>query len=233
MKKLFTVVVALAMLLTFCVPAFAGEAVNGLTDANAKELATAIEQYVTTNPNVDLADPAARALMVQQVVDNITLSNYGVALQNVVSIEDAVTAIQTDYIDLLTEADAASLKSELGAAIEKAYAERPGVSVFDPSEVGDNIADGFAPNDLAGLFNSLRGAISSLADRLSNVFNGGNSEEDPGASDEPTTDTPSGNEADFGGTSANGDTMLTSVIAVASVAAIASAALVLTKKKEK
>lgn len=237
MKKLFTVVVALAMLLAFCVPAFAGDAINALTEPNALELATAIEQYVVDNPSVDLADPDARALMVQQVVGGITIDNYGVDLQNVESIEAAVTAFRTDYIDLLTEADAASLKSELGAEIAKAYGERPGISVFDPSEIGDNIADGFAQSDLAGLFDSVRGAISSLADRLTSVFSGGNSEEDPGtdpgSSDEPATDTPAGNEADFGGTSANGDTALTSVIAVASVAALASAALVLTRKKEK
>ncbi len=236
MKKLFTVVVALAMLLALCVPAFAGDAVNALTEPNAKELATAIEQYVTNNPNVNLADPAARASMVQQVVGSITLSNYGDSLQNSQSIEDAVTAIQTDYIDLLTAADAASLKSELGAAIDEAYGERPGISMFDPSGIGDNIADGFAQNDLAGLFDSMRGAISSLADRLSGVFSGGGNEEDPGDPDdgnnagETTTTQQVDNE--FGGTSANGDTMITSVAAVAAVAAIASAALVLTKKKK-
>ena len=110
------------------------------------------------------------------------------------------------------------------------------VCMFDPSGIGDNIADGFAQNDLAGLFDSMRGAISSLADRLSGVFSGGGNEEDPGDPDdgnnagETTTTQQVDNE--FGGTSANGDTMITSVAAVAAVAAIASAALVLTKKKK-
>ena len=237
MKKLFTVVVALAMLLALCVPAFAGDAVNALTEPNAKELATAIEQYVTNNPNVDLADPAARASMVQQVVDGITLSNYGDSLQNSQSVEDAVNAIQKDYIDLLTAADAASLKSELGAAIDKAYGERPGISVFDPSGIGDNIADGFAQNDLAGLFDSMRGAISSLADRLSGVFSGSGNEEDPGdpgdGNNAGETTTTQQVEKEFGGDDGSpGDTMITSVAAVAAVAVIASAALVLTKKKK-
>lgn len=235
MKKLFSVVIALAMLLAFCVPAFAGDAVNALTDENAMEIATAIEKYVADNPSADLADPAVRAAVVKQVVAGVTLDNYGESMQNIVSIDLAVSAIQADYSDLLTDEDAASLKTELLDAVDKAYAERPGISIFDPSEIGGNLADGMAQGDLAGLFDSMRGAISSLADRLSSVFNRGGSSEDPGndGNDEPTTQPQgSGNGSDFEGDKAHGDTALTPVIAVASVAALASAALVLTKKKE-
>ncbi len=231
MKKFSAIFVALVMMLALCIPAFAGDAISALTNTSAFEIATAIEEYIAVNPSASFADETTRAAAVNQVVSRVTIDNYGDSVKNAISIDAAVEAVKADYSDVLADADAESLKTELLSALQKAYAERPGISTFDPSQVVDNIADGFTQNDLSGLFDTLRNTITDLSDRLSGVFSGiGGS---TGTGDSTPTDTPDDNNADntdnnFGASEPTGDT---AIYAVAGVAAVAAVALVLTKKK--
>ncbi len=232
MKKLSACLLALVMMVALCVPAFAGDAVNALTDANAKEVADAVVAYVAANGETVFADEAARTQMVTSVVRGLTIENYSDDRATETSLTTAFTALQADYPETLTADDAAALQAQFAEAIAKAYAARPGVSTFDPSEVGDNIASGFSDSDLSGLFDSLRGAVSSLGDRLQDVLRGDSSGSttDPGS--DGNTDSGDADEEDniYGGGPPNGDT---AVFAVVGVAAVAGAALVLTRKKSK
>lgn len=225
MKKLSACLLALVMMAALCVPSFAGNAVNALTDANAKEIGDAVVTYVTANGATVFADDAQRGQMVTTVVRGLSIANYSNEVANATSIALAVEALQADYPDDLTADVAATLQTELLTAIQNAYAARPGVSTFDPSEVGDNIADGFSDSDLSGLFDSLRNAVSDLGDRLEGVFrqSGGGSSSTGGDDTTPTESTT------FAGEPATGDT---AIYAIAGVAAASAIALVLTRKKK-
>ncbi len=231
MKKIFSVLVALTMLFALCVPAFAGEAIDALTDPNAKAIATALEQYIGTYA-YSFADDAGRTEAAKFVTTKLPLDNFGEDVKNAISVEAAVNAFATDYSEAIAAEDTDALKDALMAEIRTAYANRPGVSTYDPSQVVDNIADGFSDNDLSALFDTLRNTITDLSDRLSGAFadnstpSGGDATGDtPGDSNTA----PNGNNA-YGGTEPTGDT---AVYAVASVAAVAAVALVVTKKKSK
>lgn len=233
MKKFSAILVALVMMLALCIPAFAGDAINALTDTNAIEVATAIEEYIAVNPNASFADAATRAALVDSVTSAVTVANYGDNIKNAISIDLAVEAVKADYSDLLTDEDAESLKNELLTALQNAYAERPGISTFDPSQIADNIAGGFTENDLSGLFDTMRNTITDLSDRLSNVFSGlggGEGGNDGTDSTDNSDNSSANNGADnsFGASEPTGDT---AIYAVAGVAAVAAVALVLTKKK--
>ncbi len=226
MKKLSACLLALVMMVALCVPSFAGNAVNALTDANAKEIGDKVVTYVSANGVTAFEDDAQRAQMVTAVVRGLKIDNYGDEAANATSVALAVEALQADYPEDLTAETAATLQTELLAAIGDAYAARPGVSTFDPSQVGDNIASGFTDSDLSGLFDSLRNAVTDLGDRLEGVFrqNSGG-EETP---TEPTEEENTGNGSDYED-AATGDT---AVFAVAGVAAVSAIALVLTRKKK-
>ena len=226
MKKLSACLLALVMMVALCVPSFAGNAVNALTDVNAKEIGDEVVTYVTANGVTAFEDDAQRAQMVTAVVRGLDIDNYGDEAANATSVALAVEALQADYPEALTAETAATLQTELLAAIGDAYAARPGVSTFDPSQVGDNIASGFTDSDLSGLFDSLRNAVTDLGDRLEGVFrqNSGG-EETP---TEPTEEENTGNGSDYED-AATGDT---AVFAVAGVAAVSAIALVLTRKKK-
>ncbi len=226
MKKLSACLLALVMMAALCVPSFAGSAVNALTDANAKEIGDKVVTYVSANGVTAFEDDAQRAQMVTAVVRGLKIDNYGDEAANATSVALAVEALQADYPEDLTAETAATLQTELLAAIGDAYAARPGVSTFDPSQVGDNIASGFTDSDLSGLFDSLRNAVTDLGDRLEGVFrqNSGG-EETP---TEPTEEENTGNGSDYED-AATGDT---AVFAVAGVAAVSAIALVLTRKKK-
>ena len=225
MKKLSACLLALVMMVALCVPSFAGNAVNALTDVNAKEIGDAVVTYVTANGATVFADDAQRAQMVTAVVRGLDIDNYGDEAANATSVALAVEALQADYPEALTAETAATLQTELLAAIGDAYDARPGVSTFDPSQVGDNIASGFADSDLSGLFDSLRNAVTDLGDRLEGVFRQNSGEETP---TEPTDEENTGNGSDYED-AATGDT---AVFAVAGVAAVSAIALVLTRKKK-
>ena len=225
MKKLSACLLALVMMVALCVPSFAGNAVNALTDVNAKEIGDEVVTYVTANGVTAFEDDAQRAQMVTAVVRGLDIDNYSDDTANAASVALAVEALQADYPEDLTAETAATLQTELLAAIGDAYAARPGVSTFDPSQVGDNIASGFTDSDLSGLFDSLRNAVTDLGDRLEGVFRQNSGEETP---TEPTDEENTGNGSDYED-AATGDT---AVFAVAGVAAVSAIALVLTRKKK-
>lgn len=225
MKKLSACLLALVMMVALCVPSFAGNAVNALTDVNAKEIGDEVVTYVTANGATAFEDDAQRAQMVTAVVRGLDIDNYSDDTANAASVALAVEALQADYPEALTAETAATLQTELLAAIGDAYDARPGVSTFDPSQVGDNIASGFTDSDLSGLFDSLRNAVTDLGDRLEGVFRQNSGEETP---TEPTDEENTGNGADYED-AATGDTAVFAVLGVAAVSAIA---LVLTRKKK-
>lgn len=228
MKKTFSVLVALTMLFALCVPAFAGEAIEALTDPNAKAIATALEQYIGSYA-YSFADAEGRTEAAKFVTTKLQISNFGEDLKNAIYTESAVNAFATDYSEIITEEEATALKDTLLVEIRTAYANRPGVSTYDPSQVVDNIADGFSDKDLAGLFDTLRNTINDLSDRLSGAIED-NSTPEGDDSTTPGGGSESNGNNEYGGTEPTGDT---AVYAVAGVAAVAAVALVLTKKKSK
>lgn len=228
MKKFFAAAVALIMLFALCVPAFAGTAIDALTDANAKEIATAVAQQLDQNATANFSQQNYRDQFVDAAAAAITAANYDTAEKRNAAIDNAVAALQADYPDRqLTEENARLFKGALLPKIEKAYEESQlGIKPFDPSEVVENVADGFSDGDLDALFDTMRNTINDLSDRLTGAFNtvtgGSSSSGDSGSS---STDQP-----EFGGSDATGDT---AIFAVIGVAAVAGAALVLTRKKAK
>lgn len=225
MKKIFSVVVALMMLFALCVPAFAGTAVDALTDADAKAFAEAV---IASGNN--LKDAEAMPQAVQAGVSALSVEKLATAERRAEIASLAAQALAADYA--LTEDETAALEAQAVAAMAKAYDEKDlGISTFDPSDVVDNIADGFSDNDLAGLFDTLRNTITDLSDRLSGALtnnSGSNNTDTPDDNNNSNSDNTTDNT--YGGTEPTGDT---AVYAVAGVAAVAAVALVLTKKKSK
>lgn len=231
MKKFFAAVVALVMLFALCVPAFAGTAIDALTDANAKEIASAVAQQLDENATANFAAQNYRDQFVTAAVAGITAKNFDTEEKRVAAVDAAIAALQADYPDRqLTEENANAFKAELLPKLEKAYADSQlGVSTFDPSEVIDNVADGFSDGDLDALFDTMRNTINDLSDRLTGVFSG--IAGDSGSSDSgDSADNGSTDQPEFGGSDATGDT---AIFAVVGVAAVAGAALILTRKKAK
>lgn len=224
MKKIFSVAVALMMLFALCIPAFAGTAVDALTDKDAKAFAQAVIEN-----GGDLTNEETMAQAVKAGVKAVPVENLAEADRRAEIASLAAAALAADFS--LNETQQTALEAKTVALMEKAYAEKDlGISTFDPSDVVDNIAGGFSDNDLAGLFDTLRNTITDLSDRLSNAFI-----ENSGSGDNTNTDnnnSSNNNTADdtYGGTEPTGDT---AVYAVAGVAAVAAVALVLTKKKSK
>ena len=227
MKKIFSVAVALMMLFALCIPAFAGTEVDALTDKDAKAFAQAVIEN-----GGDLTNEETMAQAVKAGVKAVPVENLAEADRRAEIASLAAAALAADFS--LTEDQQTALEAKTVALMEKAYAEKDlGISTFDPSDVVDNIADGFSDKDLAGLFDTLRNTITDLSDRLSNAFiensgsgeNGenGNAGNNNSSNNNTTDDT-------YGGTEPTGDT---AVYAVAGVAAVAAVALVLTKKKSK
>lgn len=224
MKKIFSVAVALMMLFALCIPAFAGTEVDALTDKDAKAFAQAVIEN-----GGDLTNEETMAQAVKAGVKAVPVENLAEADRRAEIASLAAAALAADFS--LDETQQTALEAKTVALMEKAYAEKDlGISTFDPSDVVDNIADGFSDKDLAGLFDTLRNTITDLSDRLSNAFI-----ENSGSGDNTNTDnnnSSNNNTADdtYGGTEPTGDT---AVYAVAGVAAVAAVALVLTKKKSK
>lgn len=225
MKKIFSVAVALMMLFALCIPAFAGTAVDALTDEDAKTFAQAVIEN-----GGDLTNEETMTQAVQAGVKAVPVENLAEADRREEIASLAAAALAADFS--LTEEQQTALEAKTVALMEKAYAEKDlGISTFDPSDVVNNIAGGFSDNDLAGLFDTLRNTITDLSDRLSNAFieNSGsgdntNADNNNASNNNNTTDDT------YGGTEPTGDT---AVYAVAGVAAVAAVALVLTKKKSK
>ncbi len=224
MKKIFSVAVALMMLFALCIPAFAGTAVDALTDEDAKTFAQAVIENGGDLTNEETMTQAVKAGVKAVPVENLAEADRREEIASL-----AAAALAADFS--LTEEQQTALEAKTVALMEKAYAEKDlGISTFDPSDVVNNIAGGFSDNDLAGLFDTLRNTITDLSDRLSNAFI-----ENSGSGDNTNTDNnnaSNNNTADdtYGGTEPTGDT---AVYAVAGVAAVAAVALVLTKKKSK
>ncbi len=224
MKKIFSVAVALMMLFALCIPAFAGTEVDALTDKDAKAFAQAVIEN-----GGDLTNEETMAQAVKAGVKAVPVENLAEADRRAEIASLAAAALAADFS--LDETQQTALEAKTVALMEKAYAEKDlGISTFDPSDVVDNIADGFSDKDLAGLFDTLRNTITDLSDRLSNAFI-----ENSGSGDNTNTDNnnaSNNNTADdtYGGKEPTGDT---AVYAVAGVAAVAAVALVLTKKKSK
>lgn len=225
MKKIFSVAVALMMLFALCIPAFAGTAVDALTDEDAKTFAQAVIENGGDLTNEETMTQAVKAGVKAVPVEKLAEADRREEIASL-----AAAALAADFS--LTEEQQTALEAKTVALMEKAYAEKDlGISTFDPSDVVNNIAGGFSDNDLAGLFDTLRNTITDLSDRLSNAFI-----ENSGSGDNTNTDnnnaSNNNNTTDntYGGTEPTGDT---AVYAVAGVAAVAAVALVLTKKKSK
>lgn len=224
MKKIFSVAVALMMLFALCIPAFAGSAVDALTDEDAKTFAQAVIEN-----GGDLTNEETMTQAVQAGVKAVPVEKLAEADRRAEIASLAAAALAADFS--LNEDRQTALEAKAVALMEKAYAEKDlGISTFDPSDVVNNIADGFSDSDLAGLFDTLRNTITDLSDRLSNAFieNSGSG----GSTNTNNNNSSNNNTADdtYGGTEPTGDT---AVYAVVGVAAVAAAALVLTKKKSK
>lgn len=226
MKKIFSVAVALMMLFALCIPAFAGTEVDALTDKDAKAFAQAVIEN-----GGDLTNEETMAQAVKAGVKAVPVENLAEADRRAEIASLAAAALAADFS--LDEAQQTALEAKTVALMEKAYAEKDlGISTFDPSDVVDNIADGFSDKDLAGLFDTLRNTITDLSDRLSNAFIENSGSGENGENGNVGSNNSSNNTTDdtYGGTEPTGDT---AVYAVAGVAAVAAVALVLTKKKSK
>ena len=226
MKKIFSVAVALMMLFALCIPAFAGTAVDALTDKDAKAFAQAVIEN-----GGDLTNEETMAQAVKAGVKAVPVENLAEADRRAEIASLAAAALAADFS--LNETQQTALEAKTVALMEKAYAEKDlGISTFDPSDVVDNIADGFSDKDLAGLFDTLRNTITDLSDRLSNAFieNSGSGENGENANAGSNHSSNNTTDDTYGGTEPTGDT---AVYAVAGVAAVAAVALVLTKKKSK
>ena len=226
MKKIFSVAVALMMLFALCIPAFAGTAVDALTDKDAKAFAQAVIEN-----GGDLTNEETMAQAVKAGVKAVPVENLAEADRRAEIASLAAAALAADFS--LNETQQTALEAKAVALMEKAYAEKDlGISTFDPSDVVDNIADGFSDKDLAGLFDTLRNTITDLSDRLSNAFIENSGSGENGENGNAGSNNSSNNTTDdtYGGTEPTGDT---AVYAVAGVAAVAAVALVLTKKKSK
>ena len=226
MKKIFSVAVVLMMLFALCIPAFAGTAVDALTDKDAKAFAQAVIEN-----GGDLTNEETMAQAVKAGVKAVPVENLAEADRRAEIASLAAAALAADFS--LDEAQQTALEAKTVALMEKAYAEKDlGISTFDPSDVVDNIADGFSDKDLAGLFDTLRNTITDLSDRLSNAFIENSGSGENGENGNAGSNNSSNNTTDdtYGGTEPTGDT---AVYAVAGVAAVAAVALVLTKKKSK
>ena len=224
MKKIFSVIAAIAMLFSLCVPAFAGDAVNAMEPGSAKTFAQAVIQNAG-----DFADKDSVAAAVKIAANSLKLTDIDTAEKREAIVQLAFDALAADgLLDNLTEAEIQELAQGAVTEMETAYSN-VGATNFDPSDVVNNIADGFSDNDLAGLFDTLRNTVTDLSDRLSGAFleNSGNGEGGNGGAENNNNN----NDADntFGGTEPTGDT---AVYAVAGVAAVAAIALVLTKSKK-
>ena len=226
MKKIFSVAVALMMLFALCIPAFAGTAVDALPDKDAKAFAQAVIEN-----GGDLTNEETMAQAVKAGVKAVPVENLAEADRRAEIASLAAAALAADFS--LNETQQTALEAKTVALMEKAYAEKDlGISTFDPSDVVDNIADGFSDKDLAGLFDTLRNTITDLSDRLSNAFIENSGSGENGENGNAGSNNSSNNTTDdtYGGTEPTGDT---AVYAVAGVAAVAAVALVLTKKKSK
>lgn len=226
MKKIFSVAVALMMLFALCIPAFAGTEVDALTDKDAKAFAQAVIEN-----GGDLTNEETMAQAVKAGVKAVPVENLAEADRRAEIASLAAAALAADFS--LNETQQTALEAKAVALMEKAYAEKDlGISTFDPSDVVDNIADGFSDKDLAGLFDTLRNTITDLSDRLSNAFIENSGSGENGENGNAGSNNSSNNTTDdtYGGTEPTGDT---AVYAVAGVAAVAAVALVLTKKKSK
>lgn len=226
MKKIFSVAVALMMLFALCIPAFAGTEVDALTDKDAKAFAQAVIEN-----GGDLTNEETMAQAVKAGVKAVPVENLAEADRRAEIASLAAAALAADFS--LDETQQTALEAKAVALMEKAYAEKDlGISTFDPSDVVDNIADGFSDKDLAGLFDTLRNTITDLSDRLSNAFIENSGSGEAGENGNAGSNNSSNNTTDdtYGGKEPTGDT---AVYAVAGVAAVAAVALVLTKKKSK
>lgn len=229
MKKIFSVAVALMMLFALCIPAFAGTAVDALTDKDAKAFAQAVIENGGDLTNEETMVQAVKAGVKAVPVENLAEADRRAEIASL-----AAAALAADFS--LNETQQTALEAKTVALMEKAYAEKDlGISTFDPSDVVDNIADGFSDNDLAGLFDTLRNTITDLSDRLSNAFIENSGSGEAGENGNAGSNNSSNNTTDdtYGGTEPTGDTAVYAVAGVAAVAAVAAVALVLTKKKSK
>lgn len=225
MKKISSILLALTMLLALCVPAFAGEAVNAMTQEGGKQIAVAIVRYVKAASADDaeqaqaiFADAQQRATMYKEaVLPAITLEKFGDKAYRETSVSEAVKALKADYA--LTDEVANALSSELTKFISDNYV---GVDGFDKDEIKDNIASDFSENDLNALFSSLKNSVSTLSDRVTGVLRGFGGGSNAGG------DGSNGEQPDAGMQDPTGDTAM---FAVLGVAAVAGAALIVTRKK--
>lgn len=227
MKKFSAILVALVMTLALCIPAFAGEAVDALTDTGAKAFCNAAVEYIAQQDSIDLNDETVMAEVVAAAAKAVSKENIDTAEERAAIASLSAAALAADYN--VDEQYVAVLETKIQDALAKQYAESDlGFSTFDPSDVADNVIGGFTENDLSGLFDTMRNTITDLSDRLSNVFSGlggGSAGADDGTS---TPDDSNSSNSEFGGEEPTGDT---AIYAVAGVAVAAAAALVLTKKK--
>ncbi len=231
MKKISSVLLAFVMLCALCVPAFAGDAVDALTDPVAKAFCTKTVEYITANSEtVDLTKTADWEKIAQEAAKLIPKSEINTEEKCTAVAAAAAEALIADYT--LDEAVAQALPTIISTALANQYKadEDLGVDVIDPSDAVNNVIGSISDNDLSGLFNTLRNTITDLSGRLSGVFGklGGGDSNGGDSSTGDDNSANSGSNGNYEGTEPTGDT---AIYAVAGVAAAAAVVLVLTKKK--
>lgn len=233
MKKFSAILVALVMMLALCIPAFAGEAVDALTDTGAKAFCDAAVEYIAQQGNINLNNEPAMVEVAAAAAKAVSNEDIDTAEKRAEIASLSAAALAADYN--VDEQYVAVLETKIQDALAKQYTNSDsdlGFTVFDPEDVVNNVAGEFTENDLSGLFDTMRNTITDLSDRLSNVFSGlggGTGNGNDGTNDNSGDgNTNNGTDNSFGASEPTGDT---AIYAVAGVAAVAAAALVLTKKK--
>lgn len=223
MKKTISIVVALAMMLVMCIPAFAeGEEVVKPTDP------TELGVYYAELLNAEDSDPAVVAKM---ILDDLII---GEGDEGVYTVED-LPAVLTAFAQNSNDVD------KLVAAMEQIEAGLESMGIVVPEmpempelpelpgggEGGELPEDDETAGDDGDLLNTILGILGSIGDM---IFGGG--EETPNEPSDGDDAFPDDNaNPDDDGDDLISDTGDTTVLSVAAVALVAGAALALTRKK--
>lgn len=233
MKKTISIVVALAMMLVMCIPAFAeGEEVVKPTDP------TELGVYYAELLNAEDSDPTVVA---QMILDDLIV---GEGDEGIYTVEDLPTVLEAFATNVVDPTKLAAVAVQIQTGLESLGVVLPDLGdILPPAGDGEEGNEGeeggdeeLLPDDdtatdgASDFLNTILGILGSIGDM---IF---------GSGGEETPDDPSGDNGDDawgddegldGGDDDNliSDTGDTTVLSVAAVALVAGAALVLTRKK--
>lgn len=138
MKKFLSVLIAISLLFTMCIPAFAGENVDALTDAQQKEIAALALEAVESGNDVDTI--GGRGNIRSYVISNLSsLDTFKEAYENDPDsikpiVAAAVAAVQAD--SSFSQDAANMLTAEITSGIKKAVA--PAEETTEPETEPEN-----------------------------------------------------------------------------------------------